>query len=291
MKPRNLIFLILTSVAVWMVYGPLRDLLGSNTHSEYYSHIMLIPLVSAYFFYKDRKGIFFANGHSYALGLVFLLAGIFLYELGRSFGNNLNKNDYTSLMVFATLIFWVGGFIFSYGWDTLRKALFPVVFLFFIIPIPSLLMDQFIYSLQKGSTEVVEVIFKLLGLSFFREEFVFQLAGANIEVAKQCSGIRSTLALFITGILAGHLFLRTGWKKGVLILSLFPITIIKNGIRIVTLTLLGIHVDMNFLTGGFLHKSGGFIFYIPALVLLGGVLWFLRKSEIKKGLRTEIKTQ
>jgi exosortase/archaeosortase family protein len=64
-------------------------------------------------------------------------------------------------------------------------------------------------------------------------------------------------------------------------LTILPITILKNGIRIVTLTLLAIYVDQRFLTGGFLHKSGGFLFYIPGLLIFGAILLWLRKKEPK----------
>ena len=104
----------------------------------------------------------------------------------------------------------------------------------------------------------------------------------TIEVAKQCSGIRSTMALVITGVLAAHLFLRRPWSKLILMLTILPITVFKNGLRIVILTLLAIHVDERFLTGGFLHKSGGFLFYIPGLVIFGGILLVLRKMEKKE---------
>ena len=101
----------------------------------------------------------------------------------------------------------------------------------------------------------------------------------SIEVAKQCSGIRSSLGLFITAVLAGHLFLKTFQKKVVLALLVFPITVLKNGFRIVTLSSLAVYVDEKFLTQSFLHHSGGFLFYIPALLLLGIVVWWLRKLE------------
>ena len=114
---------------------------------------------------------------------------------------------------------------------------------------------------------------------FLREGFIFHLPGMSIEVAKECSSIRSSLALFITGIVAGHLFLKGGWKKVILALSVFPITVLKNGIRITTLSLLGVYVDKKFITQSLLHTSGGYFFYIPALVLLGIVLWVLRKRE------------
>jgi exosortase len=150
-----------------------------------------------------------------------------------------------------------------------------------MIPIPSALMEKTISVLLAGSTAASHILFKLTGIPFFKEGSVFQLPGMSIQVAKECSGIRSSLGLLITGILAGHLFLRTGWKKFVLVLFVYPITVLKNGIRIVTLSSLAVYVDERFITQSFLHRSGGFLFYIPALVLLGIVLWWLRRSEPK----------
>ena len=103
-----------------------------------------------------------------------------------------------------------------------------------------------------------------------------------MEVAKECSGIRSGLALFITALLASHLFLRSWWKKLILILCFLPITMFKNGIRIVTLTLLGTYVDPRILQSD-LHREGGIPFFILALLLLAPVLYFLRKSEGQSG--------
>ena len=140
-------------------------------------------------------------------------------------------------------------------------------------------MEKTISLLLAGSTAAAHVLFKLTGMPFLREGAAFHLPGMSIEVAKECSGIRSSLGLFITGILAGHLFLKTGWKKFVLVLFVYPITVLKNGIRIVTLSSLAVYVDERFITQSFLHRSGGFLFYIPALFLLGIVLWWLRRTE------------
>jgi exosortase/archaeosortase family protein len=61
-----------------------------------------------------------------------------------------------------------------------------------------------------------------------------------------------------------------------------PFTIFKNGVRILTLSLLAIYVDRKFITDSFLHHSGGFLFYLPALGLLALLLWWFRKSERQK---------
>jgi exosortase/archaeosortase family protein len=65
------------------------------------------------------------------------------------------------------------------------------------------------------------------------------------------------------------------------IVLVFPVSIVKNGIRIVTLTLLGVYVDPSFLQGN-LHHDGGFVFFLLALALLFPVLLLLQKSEPRR---------
>jgi len=278
---KNLLFAILSVVATGMVYAPLRDLLANPVRSEYYSHILLIPLICGFFLFMGRKEIFSNLKYSYSIGIPLLIIGLFFCLLGWARGQGLNQNDYSSLMTFSAILFWIGGFILFFGTQAFRKAIFPLLFLAFTIPIPSMLMEKTISVLLAGSTAATHMLFYLTAIPFLKEGAVFHLPGMSIHVANECSGIRSSLGLFITGILAGHLFLRTGWKKFVLVLFVYPITVLKNGIRIVTLSSLAVYIDERFITQSFLHRSGGFLFYIPALVLLGIVLWWLRRTEPK----------
>lgn len=237
---RNILFALLSIGAAGMVYTPLRDLLANPERSEYYSHILLIPVVSGFFLFMGRKEIFSNLKYSYSAGIPLIIIGLLLYVLGWSRGQDLNQNDYASLMTFSVILFWIGAFILVYGTQAFRKGIFPLLFLVFMIPIPSILMEKTISLLLAGSTAATHMLFYLTGIPFLKEGAVFHLPGMSIQVAKECSGIRSSLGLIITGILAGHLFLRRGWKKFVLILFIYPITVLKNGIRIVTLSSLAV---------------------------------------------------
>jgi len=285
MNPRNILFLAFNICLAAVYYGPLKELITVSMRNALYSHIPLIPLVSGYFLFSGRRGLLPGGGYSYVWGLSLVILGIGMYFLAIDQGTNLNRNDYLSLMIFSGVTIWIGGFIFSFGVKSFRANLFPLLFPFFLVPIPTLIVETLILILQIGSTEVSYALFKMTGVPILREGFTFHLSGISIEVAKQCSGIRSTIALFITSTIAGHLFLQTGWKKLLLILCIFPITVVKNGLRIVTLTLLGNYVDVRIL-GSELHKSGGIPFFVVALVLLAPVLWVLRKSE-KESIRND----
>src|SRR5271170_4089712 len=153
-----------------------------------------------------------------------------------------------------------------------------------MVPLPDVVLDRLIHAVQEGSTEIAYLIFQAVGTPVLRHGFLLSVPGVTIEVAKECSGIRSSIALFITCLLAAHLCLRTKWRMLVFVLLAFPLAIIKNGIRIATLTLLSVYVDPSFLTGS-LHQKGGFLFFLLALVILAPVLLLFQKSEQKAVLK------
>jgi len=286
MSGRNALFLLFVVVSMLMFYDPMKLLVQSSFDNELYSHILLIPFVSMYLIYADREKIFRKSATSAFPGSLLILAGMVFYVLGKTFGIDLQPNDFLSVMTFAAVLSWFGGFILFYGLESFRLALFPLLFLFFMVPVPGFLLEKVIVLLQTWSTEISYAIFKLTGVPIFREGFTFHLPGLSVEVAKQCGGSRSSLVLFIISILAGHLFLDSWRRKFILLLWVLPITIVKNAIRIVTLTLLAVYVDPRILDSA-LHRKGGIPFFIVALSLLGVVLWFLRRSETGGALKVQ----
>ncbi len=147
-----------------------------------------------------------------------------------------------------------------------------------MVPIPGAVLVWSTQFLKSGSAEVVAGLFALFGTPVHRNGFVFELPKFAIEVADECSGIRSSIGLLLTTLLAGDMLLKTGWKKAVLIALVIPMVVIKNGVRIVTLSLLGTYVDREFITGK-LHHEGGFVFYLIALAMLAPVVIWLVRSE------------
>jgi exosortase len=287
MTGRNALFLLCVGLSILLFYVPMKLLVESSLGNELYSHILLIPFVSIYLIYTDRGEIFQERVTSVVPGSILIVAGVVFYFIGNRLGTDLDTNDFLSVMTFAAVLSWIGGFILFYGLESSRLALFPLLFLFFMVPVPGFLMERIILLLQACSAEVSYGFFKLTGVPIFREGFTFHLPGLSVEVAKQCGGIRSSLVLFIVSLLMGHMFLSSWRRKFILSLWVLPITIVKNAIRIVTLTLLGVYVDPRILEST-LHRRGGIPFFIVALSLLGVVLWFLRRSENRGALKEQM---
>jgi len=276
---RNSLFLLFVLIGIAFLHKPVIQLARLSLNNALYSYFLGIPVVSLYFFVTKRNAIFKDLNYSIRIGAILSAAGSLIYVFGISEIVEFNRNDLLSLMMTAALLWLYGAFIVCYGSFAFRRAIFPLLFLIFMIPIPTFILDPLIQVLLIGSANATHLIFFILDVPFIRDGFVFELPGVAIEIAEQCSGIRSTLGLFIASVVAGYLFLPVGWKRIVLVLAVFPITMFKNALRISVISLLAVHVDMSFLTDSFLHKSGGFIFYILALGLMVPVLWFLRKNE------------
>jgi exosortase len=135
-----------------------------------------------------------------------------------------------------------------------------------------------IYLLQAGSAWITAGLFDLAGVPTLRDGFVFHLPSVTIEIAKECSGIRSSIAVLIIALLLVHFGLQSFWKKSLFIVCALFVMILKNGIRIASLTLLAMYVDPGFLTGK-LHHEGGVVFFLVGLAFLIPVLCLLRRSE------------
>ena len=124
-----------TIVSSLLVLEPLWELSTSAPRGEYYSHIVLIPLISAYLIYQKRWALFLENGHCSPLGLALLALGAGLYGLSYIQRTHLDQNDHASLLTFAAVVIWVGGIAAFYGAKILRVGLFPILFLLFMVPI------------------------------------------------------------------------------------------------------------------------------------------------------------
>ena len=275
---RHLLFLGFFLLSGILFYPHLKTLFLQSLHHDTNDYIPLVPLVSAFFFYVERKQIFAETNYAVLAGLGMVAVGAALYLWGSAQGRGLGENDLLSVLTLSAVVIWIGGFAFCYGLRALRKALFPLLFLFCMVPIPTFAMEKIVAVLQESSAETSSVLFRLAGVPVLREGFVFHLSQMSIEVAEACSGIHSAIALVLTSLVAGKLFLTSAWRRVALVLVVLPIAVFKNGLRIVTLSLMGNYVDARILAGP-LHRQGGVPFFVLALTVLAVVMWLLRRSE------------
>jgi exosortase len=246
------------------------------------SHLLLMPFVTLGLLYLNRGRERASSRAAVAAGAAVIASGAALAYAGAAYlPSSRWGNDVLTVAALALAVQWIGAFLLVYGAEATRAARFPLLFLLFIAPFPQSVLDGAVAALKAGSTEVIAVLFSLSGTPYHREGFVFSLPRVAIEISDECSGIRSSIALLLTSLLAGSLFIRSGWKRAVLVAAVLPVAILKNGIRITSLSLLAEHVNPDFLVGR-LHHDGGVLFFLLALAFLAPVLEVIRRSESRR---------
>jgi len=287
-QARVLGFVLVSILPLVLVWITMRSLAAITLRNDTYSHIPLIPVLSFFLIYSERDRIFSQPSFGWKMGSLFLLGGVTCFVFGELNWWAMAQENVLSVEALGVVLAWAGTFALFFGSKALRAASFQFLFLLFMIPLPELLLHRTILLLQEGSSTVTAFLFNIFGVPVFRQGFDFTLPGVVIRVAEECSGIRSTLALVIMSVLAGHMFLRSFWKKILLCFLVFPVTVFKNGLRIVTLSTLAVYVNPSFLHGR-LHHFGGLVFFAAGLVPLALCLLWFQKIESAKHSSTNVR--
>jgi exosortase len=275
---RHAVFACIVAASLVLYGRTIFELVKYAFSDQSYSHIVVIPLISLFLVYTERRAIFSETHSSIGLGTGIAFAGILACWSTVRFLLVPSGNDSLSAAALSLVILWIGGFLACYGGRAMRTAIFPLLFLVLMVPLPGPILAKTISLLQRGSTDVAYFTIKSVGVPVLRQGLFLSLPGLNIEIATECSGIRSSMALLITCLLAAHYFLRTPWKMFVFVALALPLAVVKNGVRIATLAILSVYVDPGFLSGR-LHREGGFVFFFLMLAILWPILILLQRSE------------
>jgi exosortase A len=263
--------IIIASLAI-LYFRVVQGLVSDWIDLPDFSHGFLIPLVSFYFIYERRKELSVLSPSGSWTGVVLLVFGILLLLLG-----TLATEYFT--MRFSLLLVIGGIILFLLGKDYFKPHLFPLAFLIFMIPIPSILMDRITFPMQLFASKVAARSLYWVGIPVLREGNVILLANTSLEVAEACSGIRSLISLLALSVVFAYLSQKITWKRTALVISTFPIAIIANAARVSGTGILAQYYGDK-VAQGFFHGFSGWILFVVAFVCLFGVGALI--SRVKK---------
>jgi exosortase len=274
----NSIFLVLCVMSSLVAWRSVSATFSLAWRSDEYTHILLIlpvAAVLAFFEWPSSQSFSVAN---LRLGLPLLLAALVVASWSRWGWASRPADQHLALSMLALVAWWYGAFVLCFGIRTARALLFPLGFLLWLIPFPLFLLDWIVGGLQYGSAFVARVLFTASGVPVTQDGILLTIPGLTIEVATECSSIRSSLMLLVTTMVLAHAFLRAPWRKILVVALAIPLSVAKNGLRIFTIAMLGTRVDPGFLTGK-LHHQGGVVFFLIALAGIAALLWLLQRRE------------
>jgi exosortase len=270
--------LLVISFVIW--FGRLRASFTLALGDDAYTHLLLIIPLSAAMIFLEWKPPVRSSGLNAAISLLLLVVAVWTWAVLRW---TVPFSDVTLAMnMLALVAWWIGAFALCFGMGAFRRALFPICFLLWMVPLPRYALNWIVGLLQQGSAVAAHLLFMAAGVAVAQRGLLLHIPGLTLEVAPECSSIRSSLMLLVTTMVLAHLLLRTFWRKALLVAVAIPVSVAKNGLRIFVLGMLGSRVDPSFLTGR-LHREGGIIYFLIALVAMGLLLWILRRGEEKRG--------
>jgi len=278
-------FLCAVSILFW--WQPLIATLGLAVANEAYTHILLILPVSLALILSQRTALRTIPERSIALGSTVLLVAAFLAAVVRWGHTGTAQDVRLSLSMLALVTWWIGSVILCFGLQVFRSFLFPLCFLFWIVPIPSFLLNGIVKFLQYKSAFAARVLFFIGGVPVSRDGIILSIPGLDLEVARECSSIRSSMMLVVVTMVLAQLFLHSPWRKALLILLSVPLAVAKNGLRIFTIGELATRVDPSYLDGR-LHRQGGVVFFVISLVALVFLLLIVRRNDSSGALMNSV---
>lgn len=257
MNNRKLIAPLLFIVLFILLYTPVfRWLISSWLANSYYNHGFLIPIVSGFLIWRKRDSLKLESPSGN--GIILLAVGAVLYIIG-----------FLWLIRFASAISFIivlsGLVLYLYGIRALRLLAFPLIFLVFMIPPP--FQVETIYWLQRISVHSTASLLEIIGLPIATSGNEIILRDNTFSVGAPCSGMSSLIALLALAAVFTYLLSGPLYKKAGLFLAAFPIAIMANILRIISIVLIADSYNTDFATG-FYHDISSLIFFFLAFMFI-----------------------
>jgi exosortase len=251
---------VLSAALLWLYAPVLYRLIAQWVHDPNYSHGFFVPAFSLYVIWQERDRLRRLPLRPSWSGLLILAIAVVVLTAG-TLGAELFLSRTSFLIAIAGLV------VLFFGWNYLRAVLFPWLFLFLMIPIPSIIFNQITFPLQLLASRAAAFVLPLLGVPVLREGNVIQLPVMTLEVAEACSGIRSLMSLATLSIIYGYLLETRISTRVILAIAAMPIAVIANGFRIIGTGLLVQYWDPE-KAEGFFHAFSGWLIFVVSLILL-----------------------
>lgn len=275
---------LLTLLGLSLLFIPvLHQLLKLSLADNLYSHLPLIPIVSGYLVWSMKSDLPEPSAPKRGLSLIPAILGCvtIVFVLLSEASKNWPVQDYLAAMTLACVMLVISNAFCFFGINTLKAIQFPLAFLFCFIPLPTFAVYGLEFFFQYTSAEVAYWFINLMDMAVLRESWlVFRLSTITIQVAAECSGIRSSLVLFIVSLVAAHLFLRSQWKRIFLVIFIVPLAIARNALRVATIAAVCVYIGPEMIDS-WVHKRGGPYFFALSMLPFMIVLYILLKSERK----------
>ncbi|HTV56299.1 MAG TPA: exosortase/archaeosortase family protein [Terriglobia bacterium] len=251
---------VLAAVLVYLYANILHRLVGEWWSNPNFSHGFFVPPFAAFLIWKNRDRLKTVTVRPSLAGLAVIAFGLMLLVVG-VLGAELFLSRTSFLFVLAGLL------VYFKGWKYFRVLFFPWLFLFLMVPPPTLIMNHITIPLQFVASDLATWLLRVSGVPVLQNGNVIQLPNMALDVVEACSGIRSLISLGVMAIIYGYLLESSNVLRALLAFAAIPIAVIANGLRIMGTGLTGLYWEPS-KAQGFFHEFSGWVIFVVALATL-----------------------
>jgi exosortase B len=227
-------------------------------------HELVVLCVSLWLAWRQRLALAALPAQPNAWGWPLLVLGLVFYILGRS-QDILVFEIGSQILVFGAVL------LVLKGKAAVRLLTFPLLYLIFMAPLPSALVDAFTLPMKTGVSLAVEQVLYLAGYPISRAGVILQIGQYQLLVADACAGLHTLFTLEALGVLYMYLVKHESGVRNILLAAwIVPISFCANVIRVVVLTLITYYLGDE-AGQGFMHGFAGMVLFVSALMLIIGI--------------------
>lgn len=261
--PALLLAIVMAGVFYWTIARMWER--WNNSHG-YYSHgplVLPIALGTAWLIIRKRGLPLESTKGSRRIGLLLLVGSMLIHLLSMY-----PRVTFLSGLMIPPAI--AGCMLYLGGWRMLSRLWFPVAFLWFMVPLPDVTINDINFPLKLFAASLSTSIVNATGVdAYVRGSDIVLSGGTTLTVEDACSGLRSLISLLAFATLFTYACKLRGYKRLALFLSAIPVAVAANIVRIVVLTLVAHSWGVKLATpGGWVHDTMGFAVFVIAFCFM-----------------------
>lgn len=255
---RIVAWLLMLAAFASVYYPVFSELVRDWSSSDDNSHGFLVIPLAGYMLWQNRSTLSAQTVDGSWIGLLLALVSLFMFLFAK-------LGAVVSLLPVAMIMFIWSAVIFFYGFTIFRLCIFPLLFLLFMVPVPSQIYAALTNPLQFIVTKITVDIASMLGMIIYREGNVIHLPDMTFQVVQACSGLRSIMTMLTLGAIISYFTLRSPFMCLLLIAAGVPIAIAVNIFRVLSMVVAHNFFKLD-LTEGVPHTILGLFVFLLGLV-------------------------
>jgi exosortase len=256
---------------ILLYYHSVIKMIQDWATDDNYSHGFIVPFIVGYLVWQERENLSKISVRASNLGLLVLVFGLSIF-LVASTGAELFVMRFSMLIVIFGLVTFLAGM-------EMGKALFiPVIYLSFMIPLPTIIWNKIAFPLKLFATKMAVSAIALLHIPVCQEGNIIHLSNTTLQVVDACSGMRSLASLLALSAAFAFITNHSIIKKWILFFAAIPIAVFLNVVRLSATAILAQHYGPQ-VAQGFLHDLSGLFVFVLAVLCLYVLHLILQKNS------------